>query len=485
MSFSPEVFRKKLDALQETQDSIVSISQWVLFHHRHAAHLCELWAEYTLAQNPSNLLKKKLSLLYLCNDVVQQARHKRKPEFIAGFAAKLPSVLHAIYGTVDESIKPKIERLISVWSQRNVFSKPQIDSMNQAVEFLKNGKEYNEESLAEEAALKNLLKANSGPQIAPDLAALNLLYTQMTQLLEKSLANLAQIDQQAKVYLPEDPSSLDNLPLPKVYVSKLNVLEKLCLMTVQTLQDTLKSRLEIAALLTLLASLVSGGLLADNASLELLLLKLAQILETRKELLEMIDEQEPATTAVSESSQVHDNVRPDEEPSPIFETASTSSSSQNENLVPTYEDSSDDSDSTPAPQPKRSIESDTSAMQKKRKVSDTSSISGTSGISGISGISKKSVAFSEEIQVKEFERDDQANYVDIIGNLGVGANATDEDEDEDYPENDAPGFEIRHKDAVELKHEHQADQDHDQNDDSSFAGDQDKGGLLSLLSKLS
>ncbi|KAM9886447.1 hypothetical protein OXX79_014182, partial [Metschnikowia pulcherrima] len=71
-------------------DSIVSISQWVLFHHRHATHLCELWADYTLDNNASAQSKKKLSLLYLCNDVVQQARHKRKPEFTAGFAAKLP-----------------------------------------------------------------------------------------------------------------------------------------------------------------------------------------------------------------------------------------------------------------------------------------------------------------------------------------------------------------------------------------------------------
>ncbi|KAM9923272.1 hypothetical protein OXX80_011606, partial [Metschnikowia pulcherrima] len=100
MSFSPEIFRKKLDALQETQDSIVSISQWVLFHHRHATHLCELWADYTLDNNASAQSKKKLSLLYLCNDVVQQARHKRKPEFTAGFAAKLPRVFHAIYGSV-------------------------------------------------------------------------------------------------------------------------------------------------------------------------------------------------------------------------------------------------------------------------------------------------------------------------------------------------------------------------------------------------
>lgn len=469
MSFSPEVFKKKLDALQETQDSIVSISQWVLFHHRHATHLCELWAEYTLDPQRAATLKKKLLLLYLCNDVVQQARHKRKPEFSAGFAPLLPLVIHAIYGSVDDSIKPKIERLISVWSQRNVFTKPQIHAMDRAVHLLKESTPFTPETDITDPSKPPKLAATSGPQIAADLVDLNRLYTQMTQLIETSLANLAQIGLQTKTYLPDDPSALDNLPLPKVYVSKLNVLEKLCHMTVQNLEDAKKTRTQILASLALLTKVVSDAAPSDDTKTDFLLQKLAQILETRGELLEMIDEPEPVQTLP-------------EEPSPAFESASPQIDST-DNLVPTYEDSSDESDAEPIAPPKRTQPTPAASLvePKKRKLS---------GSSIASVASKKSVAFSEEIEVKEYERDDQPHYVDIAGDSVQehgNENGNEDDDDEDGYEIESPDphvFELHHKDAVELMDDHKSGSETPHGNGTLNGEDQDKGGLLSLLSKL-
>ncbi|OBA20999.1 DUF618-domain-containing protein, partial [Metschnikowia bicuspidata var. bicuspidata NRRL YB-4993] len=468
MSFSPEIFRNKLDALQETQDSIVSLSQWVLFHHRHASHLCELWADYALQTSAGAPLKKKLSLLYLCNDVVQQARHKRKPEFIAGFAARLPAVLHALYGAVDEPVKPKVERLISVWNERSVFTKPQIENMQHAVLQAKDGQAFDPAD-APDAGLKALLKAAAPPRIAPQLAPVNGLFLHMAQLLATASANVAHAHQQAQLYLPDDPSALDALPLPKVYVSKLNVLEKLCLMTVQTLEDAQTARRDIVAALADLSREVLAGLPPDTLQIELLQQKLERVRSTRAELLDMVDE---LLLQGVNSSVEHPS--PAEEPSPVFDTSPDTAPSASDSLVPTYEDSSDsDSDADLPPAKRVAALLDEPPAQKKRRVSDASLSSATS---------KKSVAFSEEIEVKEFERDDQANYMDIIGD--AGADDDDDDDNNNLPANDTHGFEIHHKDAVELMHERESEPGPGHSDESLSAPDPDKGDLLSLLSKL-
>lgn len=454
MSFSPEIFRKKLDSLQETQDSIVSISQWVLFHHRHAADLCQIWASYAMGDGPAINLTKRLALLYLCNDVVQQARHKRKPEFAAGFAKALPKVLHQVYPKLDSAIKPKLERLIGVWEQRNIFTAAQIQALRHSVELLKSGK-----PLADTLAPEKGSPQPTG--VATDLVHLNNLFNHMAQLLELSLSNLSQVGYQSKQYLPHDMSALDNLPLPKVYISKLNVLEKLCNMTTQNLQDVKKAREEILAVLSNLQSIHMDGLKTDDSKLKIISQKLEKLHSTRLELQDMAD---------------NDNTEADdEEASPVFETTTTET--DNDDLVPTYETSSDEEDDKPASEAIVSASEDdgryTPNSPKKRKLSDSSTSSRTS---------KKSVAFSEDIEVKEFERDEETDVIKIL--------PSESDSEEDYvpimePKipDDLKLFESHHKDDLELLHDRQ----HTDSDgyEPSQEDSDSKSGLLDLLSKLS
>lgn len=97
MAYADDAVRAKLSALNETQDSIVSVAQWVMFHRychrshlvlfrvnlrmrrqaciqkciliylvfcrRHADRTAELWLERLKESNTS----KKLNLIYLAN----------------------------------------------------------------------------------------------------------------------------------------------------------------------------------------------------------------------------------------------------------------------------------------------------------------------------------------------------------------------------------------------------------------------------------
>lgn len=449
MSFSADVFRKKLDSLQDTQELIVSISQWVLFHHRHAKDLCNLWSEYTVLNMASMKSNKKLSLLYLCNDVVQEARHKRKPEFITHFAAILPEVFHSMYPTLDSGIKSKAERLIGVWEQRNIFEKSQINAMRRAVDLLKAGKPNSLETSTDSASGTT---AAAGPQIALDLVHLNNLYLHLNQLQEVCLSNLSQVGYQLKTYLPHDHSALDNLPLPKVYISKLNVLEKLCNLTTQNLTDIKTARLEISAVLSNLQNLINEGVSTDESKVKIIHQKLDKLKSTRSELHEMLDEPEHSI--------------PQEDVSPVYESTAASS---NDDQIPTYESSSDDDSAN------ETNNTPSERIPLKRKLSD---------LSVSSNVSKKSVAFSEDIQIKEYDREEQTEVIKIV--------RSDTESEDDYlpdlEEPEAPAdlkaYEAHHKDDLELMHERLHDSDgYDPAGDNDQDSEQ-KSGLLSLLSKL-
>ena len=80
MSYAPDAVRAKLSALNETQESIVSVAQWVMFHRsvyfldyclystynrvrRRADETVQLWFQ-RLKDSGAN---KRLNLIYLAN----------------------------------------------------------------------------------------------------------------------------------------------------------------------------------------------------------------------------------------------------------------------------------------------------------------------------------------------------------------------------------------------------------------------------------
>lgn len=117
MSFTEDNLVSKLSTLNETQESIVNISQWVLFYKRYASETARIWADYILRAPMS----KRLALVYLANEIVQQARPKRKTEFIDAFARVIAPTLEAVYNNAPFDAKKRILRVVLVWVERQVF----------------------------------------------------------------------------------------------------------------------------------------------------------------------------------------------------------------------------------------------------------------------------------------------------------------------------------------------------------------------------
>lgn len=117
-SYSDETVLSKLSSLNETQDAIVTVAQWLMFH-RCVPWFCSGWSEANVVATRRRTAKRsvelwlqrlkessahrKLNLLYLangmciatewygrqhadsCEEIVQQSKVKNKPEFLSVF----------------------------------------------------------------------------------------------------------------------------------------------------------------------------------------------------------------------------------------------------------------------------------------------------------------------------------------------------------------------------------------------------------------
>ncbi|KAK4998171.1 hypothetical protein LTR66_002546 [Elasticomyces elasticus] len=129
MAYTDDGVRAKLSALNETQDSIVSVAQWIMFHRRHAPRTVALWQERLQGSNAS----KRLNLVYLANEVVQQSKARKKDDFLIAFTPIIAEVIPLAYRSSPSDVQQKIKRVVEVWRQRMIFDPPVLDAIERGV----------------------------------------------------------------------------------------------------------------------------------------------------------------------------------------------------------------------------------------------------------------------------------------------------------------------------------------------------------------
>ncbi|KND01320.1 uncharacterized protein SPPG_09088 [Spizellomyces punctatus DAOM BR117] len=115
-SYTEEALVQKLARLVETQDSITVLSQWLMYHRKHAGASVQTWAR-ELHKAPSH---RKLSFLYLANDVVQNSRRKGE-EFVREFAKVFPETVPHVYRHTAPEIQQKITRILGILEERKIY----------------------------------------------------------------------------------------------------------------------------------------------------------------------------------------------------------------------------------------------------------------------------------------------------------------------------------------------------------------------------
>ncbi|XP_021863825.2 uncharacterized protein [Spinacia oleracea] len=114
--FDGKVLAEKLSKLNNSQQSIESLSRWCISNRKKARQVVETWEKmFNISQK-----EKCVSFLFLANDILQNSRRKGN-EFVNEFWKVLPSALKHVFDNGDESGKKAANRLVDIWEERKVF----------------------------------------------------------------------------------------------------------------------------------------------------------------------------------------------------------------------------------------------------------------------------------------------------------------------------------------------------------------------------
>ncbi|CAG7927067.1 unnamed protein product [Penicillium olsonii] len=136
MAFTDDAVKAKLSALNETQESIVTVAQWVMFHRRHAERTAQIWLSKIRDSPP----QRRLNLIYLANEVAQQSKARGKDDFLIAFSPIIVEATSAAYKGSSADYQQRIRRVIEVWRQRSVFEGPILDAVESRVDEIDKGR---------------------------------------------------------------------------------------------------------------------------------------------------------------------------------------------------------------------------------------------------------------------------------------------------------------------------------------------------------
>ncbi|XP_043946135.1 regulation of nuclear pre-mRNA domain-containing protein 1B isoform X2 [Protopterus annectens] len=159
-TFSESALEKKLSELSNSQQSVQTLSLWLIHHRKHSSPIISVWHK-ELKKAKSG---RKLTFLYLANDVIQNSKRKG-PEFTRDFESVLVDAFsHVARGVVrfildptsdtqtldpvlrvvllpttpcreaDEGCKKHMERLLNIWQERSVYGGDFIQQLKLAIE---------------------------------------------------------------------------------------------------------------------------------------------------------------------------------------------------------------------------------------------------------------------------------------------------------------------------------------------------------------
>ncbi|CAG2195826.1 RTT103 [Mytilus edulis] len=123
-SFTDSNFVKKLSELNNTQQSIQTLSLWLIHHRKHSKTITQVWLRELQKVRPS----MRLIYMYLANDVIQNSK-KKGPEFTRDFATVMTDAFASATKDAEEKVKKSVDRILNIWQERGVYSKNTIDKI--------------------------------------------------------------------------------------------------------------------------------------------------------------------------------------------------------------------------------------------------------------------------------------------------------------------------------------------------------------------
>ncbi|KAI4132794.1 MAG: hypothetical protein LQ338_000498 [Usnochroma carphineum] len=245
----------KLSSLNETQESIVSVSQWIMFHRRHADRTCAIWLE----RMRETTVNKRLTLIYLANEVVQQSKARRKDDFLVAFSPVIAEATATAYKGATNDVQEKIRRTVEVWSQRRIFDKPIQDAVEARVMELDKSRSGKKGGLLGGSLFSSGSSSSAPAELQP------LMPLQVALSKANATSNPAVSTANTEFERLTDPEN--DAPTPPVHAARLSALLKSLSSAESAVAESIKTRQDLIDGLEKLLATNRTALQTDKAQL--------------------------------------------------------------------------------------------------------------------------------------------------------------------------------------------------------------------------
>ncbi|XP_063065614.1 regulation of nuclear pre-mRNA domain-containing protein 1B isoform X2 [Engraulis encrasicolus] len=298
-SFSESALEKKLSELSNSQQSVQTLSLWIIHHRKHSSLIVRVWHREMKKAKSS----RKLTFLYLANDVIQNSK-KKGPEFTKDFEGVLVDACSHVAREAEEGCKKQMGRLLTIWQERSLYRADFIQQLRLAIEDSNSPKQKPaEEKKAPKRSFQKVQPPppeeeeeeddyrghysprepdGSGPQLTEDLV-------KALQDLENAASGDAAVRQKI-ASLPQevqDVSLLEKITDKEAADKLSKTVDEACLLLAEyngRLAAELEDRRQLARMLTEYISSQKEALSEREKKLEEYKQKLARVTQVRKEL---------------------------------------------------------------------------------------------------------------------------------------------------------------------------------------------------------
>ncbi|XP_077290732.1 regulation of nuclear pre-mRNA domain-containing protein 1B [Arctopsyche grandis] len=128
--FTETALVKKLHDLNCSQQSIQTLSFWLIHHRKHHATVVSIWFRELLTVKDG----RQLTFMYLANDVIQNSK-KKGPEYGREFGEVLKKSFEFMRTTgIDEKTKNSLMRILNIWEERGVYDAKQVQDFKETID---------------------------------------------------------------------------------------------------------------------------------------------------------------------------------------------------------------------------------------------------------------------------------------------------------------------------------------------------------------
>ncbi|KAJ5836042.1 RNA polymerase II large subunit CTD [Penicillium robsamsonii] len=230
MAFTDDAVKAKLSALNDSQESIVTVAQWVMFHRRHAERTGQIWLQKIRDSPPP----KRLNLIYLANEVAQQSKVRGKNDFLIALSPIIVDATSAAYKGSSNEYQQRIRRVVEVWRQRNVFDGAILDAVEARIDELDKARPTNKKQTLGGSFFKDTSSGSTPSELQP----LNPLQVALTKaVINSNNSATTATSEFDKLHDPKAPK-----PTLPVHAARLSSLLKTLANAENSVSEVIKSR---------------------------------------------------------------------------------------------------------------------------------------------------------------------------------------------------------------------------------------------------